>query len=232
MSSTHNTQSAPLMIVGEVASAGLARGRALLCDCARTQTAVPLRQVSEAEVHAEVERFDAAVVAAEGKLLEVQENVRRTLGKDEAEIFEAQILLLRDAQLHDAVRELCLEKRMNVEAAVERSDQAVDGIVRPASKIPTSASVPRPARRRQTPPRSPGGRRAAGCSCCSRGMRDRHQRNSRLRRCPPGRPGRAWLDCRKRWPHGARHHPCPLARHPDARAGVGGHRKNPQRAIW
>ncbi|NMQ29670.1 phosphoenolpyruvate--protein phosphotransferase [Candidatus Accumulibacter phosphatis] len=121
MSSTHNTQSAPLMIVGEVASAGLARGRALLCDCARTQTAVPLRQVSEAEVHAEVERFDAAVVAAEGKLLEVQENVRRTLGKDEAEIFEAQILLLRDVQLRDAVCALCLEKRMNVEAAVEEA---------------------------------------------------------------------------------------------------------------
>ncbi|MBN8453974.1 phosphoenolpyruvate--protein phosphotransferase [Accumulibacter sp.] len=119
MSSTDNTQPAPLMIVGEVASSGLARGPAMLCDCARTQTAVPLRQVSAAEVQAEVERFDAAVLAAEGKLREVQESVRRTLGKDEAEIFEAQVLLLRDVQLRDAVRALCLEKRMNVEAAVE-----------------------------------------------------------------------------------------------------------------
>ena len=119
MNSSDNTPPAQLMLVGEVASSGLARGPALLCDCARTQTAVPLRQVSEAEVPAEVERFDAAVVAAEGKLLEVQESVRRTLGKDEAEIFEAQILLLRDVQLRDAVRALCLEKRMNVEAAVE-----------------------------------------------------------------------------------------------------------------
>lgn len=82
MSSTDNTQPAPLMIVGEVASSGLARGPAMLCDCARTQTAVPLRQVSAAEVQAEVERFDAAVLAAEGKLREVQESVRRTLGKD------------------------------------------------------------------------------------------------------------------------------------------------------
>ena len=48
MSSTDNTQPAPLMIVGEVASSGLARGPAMLCDCARTQTAVPLRQVSAA----------------------------------------------------------------------------------------------------------------------------------------------------------------------------------------
>lgn len=121
MNNTDHTPRAPLMIVGEVASSGLARGRALLCDCARKQTAVPLRQVSEAEAQGESERFDAAVVAAEGKLREVQESVRRTLGKDEAEIFEAQILLLRDAQLRDAVHALCLENRMNVEAAVEEA---------------------------------------------------------------------------------------------------------------
>ncbi|WP_291986118.1 phosphoenolpyruvate--protein phosphotransferase [Candidatus Accumulibacter sp. ACC007] len=121
MNSTDNMPPAALMIVGEVASSGLARGRALLCDCARKQTAVPLRQVSEAEAQGEAERFDAAVVATERKLLEVQESVRRTLGKDEAEIFEAQILLLRDVQLRDAVRALCLDDRMNVEAAVEEA---------------------------------------------------------------------------------------------------------------
>ncbi|MCP5229449.1 phosphoenolpyruvate--protein phosphotransferase [Accumulibacter sp.] len=121
MNSTDDTQPSPLMLLGEVASSGLARGPALLCDCARTQTAVPVRQVSEAEAQGEVDRFDAAVVAAEGKLREVQESVRRTLGKDEADIFEAQILLLRDVQLRDAVRALCVEDRMNVEAAVEKA---------------------------------------------------------------------------------------------------------------
>ena len=120
MNSTDNAQPAPLMILGEVASSGLARGRALLCDCAK-QTVVPRRQVSEAEVGKEIERFDSAVSAAEGKLLEVQANVRRTLGKGEAEIFEAQILLMRDAQLRDAVRDLCLEKRINVEAALDEA---------------------------------------------------------------------------------------------------------------
>jgi phosphotransferase system enzyme I (PtsI) len=85
------------------------------------QTVVPRRQVSEAEAQTEIERFDVAVSAAEGKLLEVQASVRRTLGKVEAEIFEAQILLMRDAQLRDAVRELCLEKRMNVEAALDEA---------------------------------------------------------------------------------------------------------------
>ncbi|WP_295487689.1 phosphoenolpyruvate--protein phosphotransferase [Accumulibacter sp.] len=109
------------MIIGQVASPGLARGPALHCDCARKQVAVPRRQVSETEVQGEIARFDAAVYAAERKLLEVQESVRRSLGTDEAEIFEAQILLLRDVQLRDEVRQLCLENRMNVEAAVDEA---------------------------------------------------------------------------------------------------------------
>ncbi|HRF73226.1 MAG TPA: phosphoenolpyruvate--protein phosphotransferase [Accumulibacter sp.] len=121
MNIADNAPPAPLMILGEVASSGLARGRALLCDCARRQTAVPRREVNEEEAQGEVERFDTAVAVAEEKLLEVQERLRRTLGNDEAEIFEAQILLLRDVHLRDAVRALCLDGRMNVEAAVEEA---------------------------------------------------------------------------------------------------------------
>jgi phosphotransferase system enzyme I (PtsI) len=120
MDSTDNGQLPPAMILGEVASSGLARGHALLCDCAK-QTVVPRTQVSEAEAQKEIERFDVAVSAAEGKLLKVQASVRRTLGKGEAEIFEAQILLMRDVTLRDAVRDLCLEKRINVEAALDEA---------------------------------------------------------------------------------------------------------------
>ncbi|HTL73275.1 MAG TPA: phosphoenolpyruvate--protein phosphotransferase [bacterium] len=120
MNTTANKLPVAAMILGEVASSGLARGRAVLCDCGK-QAVVPRRQVSEAEAQKELERFDTAVSAAEGKLLEVQASVQRSLGKAEAEIFEAQILLMRDAQLRDAVRDLCLEKRMNVEFAVDES---------------------------------------------------------------------------------------------------------------
>lgn len=108
-----------MMILGEVASSGLARGRAVLCDCAGKRTVVPQRRVGKVEAEMEIERFDAAVAAAEVKLLEVQEKVHRTLGKEQAEIFETQIVLMRDVHLHDTVRDLCLEKGMNVEAAVD-----------------------------------------------------------------------------------------------------------------
>ncbi len=120
MSNTDNGQPVPTMMLGDVASSGLARGRALLCDCAK-HVVVSRRQLTAAEAEKEIERFDEAVSAAEGKLRELQTNVRRTLGKAESEIFGAQILLLRDVQLRDTVREICQRERLNVEAALEEA---------------------------------------------------------------------------------------------------------------
>lgn len=119
---TDDMQTAGEMILGEAASPGLARGRAVLCDCAR-QAVVPRRQVSETGAPREMERFDEAVEAVGEELAEVGEGVRRALGNAEAEIFGAQILMLRDAKLRSAVRELCFGERINVEAAVELAIQ-------------------------------------------------------------------------------------------------------------
>jgi phosphoenolpyruvate-protein phosphotransferase (PTS system enzyme I) len=131
MSGTDYAQPVPVMILGDVASSGLARGRALLCDCAK-QAVVARRQVSEAEVEKEIERFDEAVSAAEKNLLEVQANVRRTLGQEEAAIFEAQILLMRDRQLRDAVCKRCHDEGMNVEAAL---DEAIKHLMAKFSRL-------------------------------------------------------------------------------------------------
>lgn len=108
------------MILGEVASPGLARARALLCNCAR-QAVVPRRQLAEAEVPAEIERFDAAVTAVEKTLRNIQSSVRHALGKTEAEILETQILMLRGATLRQTVCEVCMTRRINVEAALDQA---------------------------------------------------------------------------------------------------------------
>ncbi len=111
---------APKMLLGAVASTGLARGCALLCECAGSGN-VARRQLSGAEAKKEIERFDAAVVVTEQKLREVQANVRLTLGKEAAGIFSAQIALLRDPQLREAVREHAERLQVNVEAALEEA---------------------------------------------------------------------------------------------------------------
>lgn len=125
--SIDNKRPASAMILGDVASSGLARGRALLCDCTK-RSVVSRRPVSQAEIVKEIERFDKAVSTAEENLLKVQANVRRTLGKEEAAIFEAQILLMRDVQLRDAVRDFCHKERMNVEFALDEAIKHLMGV--------------------------------------------------------------------------------------------------------
>src|SRR5512135_1517795 len=122
MTDANERPSVAQMLLGEVASSGLARGRALLCECAK-ETIVPRRQLDESEMEAEMKRFDGAVEAVEKELREVQAGVRRALGNTEAEILEVGILVLRDTELRRAVHEVCLTKRINVEAALEEAIQ-------------------------------------------------------------------------------------------------------------
>ena len=61
------------MILGEVASSGVARGPAFVCPCME-QTIVPRRVISEAETQKEMEKLDAAISEAAKELLDLQKN--------------------------------------------------------------------------------------------------------------------------------------------------------------
>jgi phosphotransferase system enzyme I (PtsI) len=106
------------MIFGEVASPGLAFGAAYVCNCSES-VVIPRRTIAPGEVLSEMERFDAAVLAAEQDLLKLQLEVERGIGKKEAGIFEAHIVLLRDPSVREEVSARCLTEKINVEAAVE-----------------------------------------------------------------------------------------------------------------
>ncbi|MFA7172093.1 MAG: phosphoenolpyruvate--protein phosphotransferase [Kiritimatiellia bacterium] len=108
------------MIFGEVASQGMARGSAVVCDCT-AETPIARHVIDENEVAQEIERFDAAVSAAEEKMLEVQQKTGRENGHDEAAIFEAHIALLHDPSLRETVSALCQTSKLNVEAAVSEA---------------------------------------------------------------------------------------------------------------
>ncbi|MCC7326354.1 MAG: phosphoenolpyruvate--protein phosphotransferase [Burkholderiales bacterium] len=106
------------MILGEVASSGLARGPAVVCGCAE-DTIVPRRTIDAREAPFEMERLDAAISIVERDLKRLQEIVQRDTGKHEADIFEAQVLLLHDVALREEVSTRCLSGKVNVEAAVD-----------------------------------------------------------------------------------------------------------------
>lgn len=108
------------MVLGEVASSGLARGTAVLCACANRIT-VARRVISSDEVEAEMVKLDAAIAIVEEELMDLQKKVQQSLGDQSAGIFEAHIALLRAPSLRKAIRAGCLDRQINVEAAVEES---------------------------------------------------------------------------------------------------------------
>lgn len=109
---------------GEIASAGLAHGTALVIGADR-HPSVPRRHLEKNEATAEIEKLDAAIEKTEDELRQISEKVRREMSEKEAEIFEAHMLLLRDPSLREEVSALCLRERINIEAAVE---MAIDSL--------------------------------------------------------------------------------------------------------
>ena len=67
------------MILGEVASSGVARGPAFVCACVE-QTTVPRRVINENEISKEMEKLDAAISEAEKELLDLQKKSSKKLG--------------------------------------------------------------------------------------------------------------------------------------------------------
>ncbi len=108
------------MVFGEVASSGVARGTAVVCDCWEA-TPIARHVIDESEVSKELERFDAAVCAAEIEMAALQQKVGQDIGKNEAAIFEAHIALLHDPSLRRTVSALCATSKLNVEAAVSEA---------------------------------------------------------------------------------------------------------------
>ncbi|CAN5634523.1 phosphoenolpyruvate--protein phosphotransferase [soil metagenome] len=68
----------------------------------------------------EQERFESAVARSERELQKISLIAEEKLGGASADIFEAQLLMLRDSALYEAVCELIREERLSAGFAVER----------------------------------------------------------------------------------------------------------------
>jgi phosphoenolpyruvate-protein phosphotransferase len=107
------------MVIGEAASPGVARGTAVVCRCGcGNDSLVARRTIAPGETSKEIDRFDAAVAAAENALLELQKQAGQNQEKQESAIFDVHIALLRDPTLRQKVSTLCSADKLNVEAAL------------------------------------------------------------------------------------------------------------------
>ena len=107
----------PVMLRGIPVSRGIARGKAYVVED-KGPLAIPRRHIDLSEVDAELARLEKMLHKAEAALSAVQEQVRRRIGSEEAGIFDAQILLLRDPAFIKRVADRCSNQRLNIEAAL------------------------------------------------------------------------------------------------------------------
>lgn len=110
-------------IKGIAASEGYAIGRAVILR----EEAIPqgVTYVAAGEEAAELSRFDSAVAAARGELEELFEKMKSDGRENEAEIFEAHLMLLEDEELIGAAQERIKGQRYSAEAAMNESGEEV-----------------------------------------------------------------------------------------------------------
>src|SRR5262249_4274990 len=106
-----------MLLKGMGVSTGVVQGSAFVLGCGRT-SAVPQRSVAASEIPAERARFDAAVARAAEELVALEEEVHKSLGASQAQIFGVHRLIVHDQGLRSRVLRALEEKRINAELAV------------------------------------------------------------------------------------------------------------------
>ncbi|MHC1765721.1 MAG: phosphoenolpyruvate-utilizing N-terminal domain-containing protein [Verrucomicrobiia bacterium] len=83
----------------------------------KSDTSIPARAISEAELPQELQRLETAFVQTRHQILEVQRKVGQAMGAEDAGICDAHLLVLEDRTLIDEVTRAMAEQRINVEQA-------------------------------------------------------------------------------------------------------------------
>src|SRR5947209_6431466 len=82
--------------------------------------AVEMTKISPGQVEVEQQRLQRALDAAIGELRELSEQVAQRVGRDEADIFEAQQLMLQDPELLAETTELITQQHFSAAAALHQ----------------------------------------------------------------------------------------------------------------
>jgi phosphotransferase system enzyme I (PtsI) len=94
-------------------SPGIARGTIFVY---RPEEAAPEPDpIEEAEIPSEIQRFEAALLATRGQILELQEKIVQSIGAKDASIFDAHLLVVEDRTLIDEVLRTLARDKVNVE---------------------------------------------------------------------------------------------------------------------
>ncbi len=109
-------QTGERIIRGIPVSEGVCHGKVLVLGGAES-LAVPQYSIGEGETAAHIERLQKALTTTRRQVLDVQQQVSRTIGSRDADIFSAHLLVLEDPALVDEVIRMIEEDKVNVEHA-------------------------------------------------------------------------------------------------------------------
>jgi phosphotransferase system enzyme I (PtsI) len=100
---------------GIAVSAGVCRGKILVLR--RTRHVIARRELMEPEVAGEVSRFEQSLVKTRQQITEVQRRVVASMSAEEADIFDAHLLMLEDRVLIEEVIRFIREQKVNADYA-------------------------------------------------------------------------------------------------------------------
>ncbi|MEO8350438.1 MAG: phosphoenolpyruvate--protein phosphotransferase [Chthoniobacteraceae bacterium] len=94
-------------------SPGIARGTVFVHRPADVEP--PVRTIKEHEIPAEIARFEKALFATRGQILDMQKRIADSIGAKDASIFDAHLLVVEDRTLIDEVIRLLQRDLQNIE---------------------------------------------------------------------------------------------------------------------
>ena len=98
---------------GNAVAPGIAEGKVLIHF--QEEESIPFRDLQDHELDAEVARFEGALLATRGELLELQERLSESATSSDAGIFDAHLMVLEDPSLIDQVIKGIRRERHNAE---------------------------------------------------------------------------------------------------------------------
>jgi phosphotransferase system enzyme I (PtsI) len=103
-----------ITLKGIPAAPGVAMGKALFLDDSE-EVLVSKRTIMEEQIPGEVLRLEEALIKTRHQILDIQKRLADDLGQEQAEIFNAHILVLEDQSLREEVINGLKTQRLNVE---------------------------------------------------------------------------------------------------------------------
>jgi phosphotransferase system enzyme I (PtsI) len=96
---SEHPRSGEKILRGIAVSGGVCRGKIVVLG--RVRDTIPRRELSEADVPQEIQRFEHALLQTRRQVLEVKRKVNEAMGAKDASIFDAHLLVLEDPTLID-----------------------------------------------------------------------------------------------------------------------------------